>query len=235
MTKDITPKLMQYYSKSNKLGLIKSKIPIKPGKDGLGTLMGDVKLDLSKLYGIIKTDHKNIDEASIMAVCVFGNVLYKHFNSPYSEMPHDLDLMFILTHSDNKDIVIPDKVVKPKIRKECIGYGGYEKIIESSAVYTTTPTKIYRTFLDYFFSIPKYEPVDGAIPLHVSYRSVNQFINGLGRGDTVSESVVEYGIPIIGQERFAEIIKDVKSPERKPLHGFAWHVDLEGRLQGEIL
>jgi len=235
MTNDITPKLMQEYSKSDKLGFIRSKIPIKPDEYEPDVLMGIVKLDLSKLYGIIKTNHKNIDEASVISVCVFGNVLYKHFNSPYSEMPHDLDLMCILAYSDDKGIVIPERVVKPKIRKEHIGYGGYEKIIESSAVYTTTPTRIYRTFLDYFLDTSKYESMGGAIPLHVSYRSINQLINGLGRGDTLSESVVAYGIPIIGQKRFAEIIKDVKSPERKPLHSFAWQLDLEGRLQGKIL
>jgi len=234
MTNDITPKLMQDYSESNKLGFIKSKIPIQPNEDEPDILMGSVELDLSKLYDIIKPNHKKGDEASIISVCVFGSVLYKHFDSPYSEIPHDLDLMCILAYSDDKNIVIPERVVKPKTRKEASGYG-YNEVIESSVVYTTTPTKVYSTFLDYFFGTSKYESVDGAIPLHVSYRSVNQLINGLGRGDTLSESVVAYGILIIGQKRFAEIIKDIKSPERKPLHSVAWKVDLEGRLQGEIL
>jgi len=140
----------------------------------------------------------------------------------------------VYPYESNKVVIGYDILNDPKTRKEASGYG-YNEVIESSVVYTTTPTKVYSTFLDYFFGTSKYESVDGAIPLHVSYRSVNQLINGLGRGDTLSESVVAYGILIIGQKRFAEIIKDIKSPERKPLHSVAWKVDLEGRLQGEIL
>jgi len=60
-------------------------------------------------------------------------------------------------------------------------------------------------------------------------------LTGLGDGDELSESVLKYGLPIIGQNKFAEIIKNITSPKRGPLHKIEWEENFEGRLEGKII
>lgn len=71
--------------------------------------------------------------------------------------------------------------------------------------------------------------VGGHIPLHISYRSIDQFLDGIGNGDTVSETVLQYGVPIINKERFEEIAERVTVPARKPLHRIKWRQNLGQR------
>ena len=234
MTKDITPELMKKYFESGKLGKLSVQIPD----------CGTISADLTQLYrhatGLkffeYQTSPKNIE-----AMAVYGSVLYKHFPQETMtktkkiwvlfgpevqkeitkprEMPKDFDVMVI-----TREGLTDDKIIVPKKKLVDTGYGYVE-----STIPTAVETK---ELVAYNYG---YIEVRGGSNLHIVYRSVEQLLSGLGKEDTVSESVVRCGIPIIGQNRFGEIVQDVASPKRETLHQIEWNEDLEGILQGKIL
>ncbi len=237
MDKDITPKLMQRYYESNRLGTLRETIPE----------CGIVSVDLSQLFRHA-TDLKFFEAQTrpedIEAMAVYGSTLYKHFPIEKQvqvtkkrywlwgpeetvvktlrkerKFPKDFDVMVI-----TKQGFTNEKVIIPKRHFDSDGYGSWE-VIDSAAV--ETKTKVSDGYGHY--------EVRGGANLHITYRSVEQFLNGLGKGDELSDSVVRYGIPLIGAERFGNIISEVTLPKRETHHSVEWDEDLEGRLQGKLL
>jgi len=234
MTKDITPELMKKYFESGKLGRLSVQIP------NCGTILGDLTQLYRHATGLQFFEYQTSLE-NIEAMAVYGSVLYKHFPQETTtktrkkgvlfgpeiqeevtkprKMPNDFDIMVI-----TKKSLTDDKIIVPKKKLVDTGYGYIE-----STIPTAVETK--ELVCDGY----GYIEVRGGLNLHITYRSIEQLLNGLGQGDTISESVVRYGIPIIGKKRFSEVLKDVSSPKREVLHRVEWSEDLEGKLQGKIL
>jgi len=175
----------------------------------------------------------------------FGSYVEREYRLP-PHIPNDFDVMFITREAFSQDnmiitnhysyckrrnIKVPhnELIVYPETRLEAHTYNDdgtshteYEEIIGY------TPVRIEpRGLADDYRSTE-------VIPLHITYRSLDQFLNGIGRGDELSESVVRYGIPLVGAERFYEIIKNIASPRREALHQVEWREDKNGVLQGRI-
>jgi len=243
MAKDITPELMQKYFEAEKLGKLSLDFP---GCSRLST----INVDLPILFRHI-TDSKFFEYAinprDVESIAVYGSVLHKHFPKKRKEIrgkkyilfgpevvkkvyeereiPSDLDVMVI-----TKEGFTEDKVIIPE-RKPIVNEYGYVEAILSdgkSGITTKRPDINEYGYIEGFVK-------GGDLDLHITYRSVEQFLEGLGKGDELSESVIGYGIPIIGQERFSGIVKDIQSPKREALHQVEWNEDLEGKLQGKIL
>ncbi len=238
--KDITPKLMQKYFESGKLGNIRIEIPDQ------NNIYKEMDVDLSELYRHstgIKFFKFEVSPEEIQTMCVYGSVLYKHFSleekipitrkkywlfgptqttirtkSKPIHFPNDFDIMIITNKAFSKE-----KIIKPKKHIVDDSYGPYE-VIDHTSIKTK---KRLPSSYGYF-------EILGGANLHIVYRSVEQFLKGLGKGDTLSESVVRYGIPIVGQEKFYKIIDEVNYPKREAKHFIKWTEDLEGKLQGEI-
>ncbi len=232
-SKDITPALMQDYFEAERLGELSVQIP----------KCGVISADLDSLYrhatGLEFFEYQ-IGPKDIEAMVVYGSVLYKHFPREITtntrkkwlffgpeikeeliqprKMPSDFDVMIITGEG-----LTDDKIIVPERSSVDKGYGYFESI-SSTAVETKRMAR-----RDY-----GYIEIRGGANLHITYRSVEQLIRGSGQGDTVSESVIRYGVPIIGRDRFSEIIQDVPWPEREELHHVEWREDLEGKLQGII-
>ena len=236
MSRDITPELLKKYFEAGKLGRLSVEIP----------QCGTISANLNQLYrhgtGLQFFEYQTSPE-EIEAITVYGSVLFKHFStekgirakkkyvlfgpevkeevSKPRRMPDDFDVMVI-----TREGLTDDKIIVPKKKLVDTGYGYVE-----STIPTAVETKELVTGAGGY----GYVEVRGGSNLHITYRSVEQLLKGLGQGDTVSESVVRYGVPIIGENRFAQIVQKVTSPKREQLHRVEWKEDLEGRLQGEIL
>ena len=232
---------MQKYYDSEKLGTLVESIPE----------CGEVSVDLSQLFkhatGLKFLKHL-ITPENIESMCVYGSVLYKHFPNEKQiihktkkymffgpekqfiktikksrKLPNDFDVMVI-----TKQGFTEDKVITPIKHLEsdfAFGYSLDYEVIDFTAVETK---KMVPTSYGYSEDI-------GGANLHITYRSAEQFLTGLGDGDELSESVLKYGLPIIGQNKFAEIIKNITSPKRGPLHKIEWEENFEGRLEGKII
>ncbi|MBR9678302.1 MAG: hypothetical protein GOU97_03370 [Nanoarchaeota archaeon] len=235
---DVTPELLKECFESGRLGALSTEIPD----------VGSISVDLPQFY-----NHATSAEGSkrwlkpedIESVVVFGSVLYKHFPQEEEiitrkkwflfgptiekvvlksrQMPNDFDVMVITTEGFTKDKIVIPRVTVPKIVYGTCSANGCEgegAVIETKRV---------------AWSGYGYVEVFGGSNFHISYRSVEQLLNGLGKGDTVSESVISYGLPIIGKSRFEDIIDSVDFPERNPLHWVQWDKGFGGVLQGRIL
>src|SRR3989344_199705 len=264
MSKDITPQLFQRYFEAGKLGSLKIEIPecyrcteMKVNLDELFRHSTSIKFfeyqtrpkDIvsmcifgSTLYKHFLIGEREIEEKILKKPTIqeeeksflsriISRLLYKIFNNDNEalevvnraykvrEAPEDFDVMVV-----TKEGLTADKLIIPQTRTEGDNYGSWQ-VIDHSAVETKK-------------LIPNeygYVEVRGGKELHIVYRSVEQLLNGIGKGDTVSESVVRYGIPIIGQRSFEDVIQGVTMPKREPLHQIEWTEDLEGKLQGKIL
>jgi len=228
---DPTPKSLEKYFENRLLGKLNVDIP------GCGL----ISADLNYLYRDgtnLPSFEEQTKPENIEAIVVYGSVLYKHFppktiiekRKKYHlfgpevrkeiiqrrEMPGDFDIMILMRRG-----LTVDKVIIPKPKSPNNSY------VESAA-------QVTKTRWDNGGSYGSYIETKSGANLHVTYRSVQQLLNGLGNGDTVSESVVRYGLPIVGRERFAEIVRNITSPQREPLHRVMWREDLKGKLQGWI-
>ncbi len=234
MSRDITLQLMQRYFEAGKLGRLSVEIP------QCGTISADLDHVFRHGTGLQSFEYQTSPQ-NIEAIVVYGSVLFKHFplekvvttrkelvffgpeireelTKPRS-MPNDFDMMII-----TREGLTDDKVIVPRKKLVNTRYG-----TRYGSVETTIPTAVETRR-------PGYGYIEvGGSNLHITYRSVEQLLSGLGKGDTVSESVVRYGIPVIGQNRFREIIRNVTSPKREAQHFVEWEEDLDGRLQGRIL
>lgn len=234
MAKDITLELMKKYFESGKLGRLSVQIPN----------CGTISADLIQLYrhatGLKFFEYQTSPE-NIEAMAVYGSVLHKHFPQETNtrtrkkwvlfgpeiqeevtkprKMPNDFDVMVI-----TREGLTDDKIIVPKKKLVDTGCGYIE-----STIPTAVETK--ELVCDGY----GYIEVRGGSNLHITYRSIEQLLDGLGQEDTVSESVVRYGIPIIGEGKFSEVLREVSSPKREALHHVEWSEDLEGKLQGKIL
>jgi len=233
--REVSLKLLEKYFEANRLGSIVIKIPD----------IGEVSVDLQQLFryttGLEFFEFQTRPD-NIMAICVYGSVLYKHFEEVEHKverrkkyllfgheqistrevtkrrMPNDVDVMVI-----TKDGLTDDKFIIPKRRVIGDSYGSRE-VIEHAAVDTR------RLVPDDY----GYIEVRGGANLHITYRSVEQFLAGIGNGDKLSESVIKYGIPIAGQRYFDQLMRKVTSHKREARHSIGWYEDLEGKLHGRI-
>ncbi len=219
--RDMTPELMQRYFENRDLGGLTIKIPD----------CGTVRTSLSHLFRSI-TGHEayeyQTEPENIEAIAIYGSVLYKHFPVPGKTIQVNQDnIRGFLGLGKKVPRTIPGKREKPEdidlmvITKEGLTD---EKII---------PTIKEDRYIEGFYG--HYQEFITEQGLHIVYRSTDQFLEGIGNGDELSESVVKYGVPIVGEKRFTEIIRDVKNPTRENLHSFEWGEDSIGRLHGRII
>ena len=204
-----------------------------------------------------------IDPANIESICIHGSTLYNHFPFKREEYkskrfhffgpervrqvyehrdtPHEVDLMILL-----KEGLTGDKVIVPERTRNG------NRVDQKTVISEGKTRKVMLDPLDLMYGAYVYE-VDGAVakidvsattfpgyrdertmPLHLAYRSIDQFIEGIGKGDFLSEEVTQYGIALIGNGNFKEIVANIKSIERKPFHNVIWSEDLNGNLNGKV-
>jgi len=253
---DITPKKLFEYYESRRLGHL--TVPLS---DGYASSY--YYLDLAALCtgGMNVSDfEQQTAQENVEVICAFGSALHKNFPrkekirrkrlfffgswiekefSRPRKNPDDFDALFILKEGlTNDKIILPEynsfgykswkkserteRKVSPDIGSEEGLYGPYDM------VYSSPFGKLPNIREDNTYS------VSDAKPLHITHRSIKQFLRGICNGDDISKSVVEYGIPLFGRERFYEIIKDIKTPKREALHNVVWREYLNGRLEGTI-
>lgn len=194
----------------------------------------EIKINLRDIYEIVieppflKTQ---LNPEEIEAICLFGSCLYRHFPKRYEKsflkkekVPSDIDLMAILKRG-----IIGGKLVVFKRNQPWEKYMKKDSSISFKRLFDLLSRKSSEQI-----PFSSYEEKSKK-PLHISYHSVEQFINGAQTGkDLISESVIRYGLPIIGQERFDEITKEITNPRREPLYNIEWAENLEGKIQCKI-
>ena len=233
---DITPAMITYFG-ANNLGALRINIPHAPCEE----------LSL-KLENLIK--HLNLSDTE--SICVYGSSLYRNFTTKRenrwlffwpkrikerNKKPNDFDVMVITKETPKlEQMIIQSEINLNEITEYSFYHGGYytwhELIVGEVPVTFKIRGKWFgeiKEIADYFSSLKK-----RAAGLHIIYRSLDQFLSGPGKGDELSESVVRYGIPIIGIERFNQIVQTIQYPERKPLHDIKWYIS-RGKLNGEIV
>jgi len=200
---------------------------------------GQVRMDLDQFYEAITSDDSELetpDLEQISSVCLLGSVLYE--NNDKDEMPSDLDLLLLRENTgDEQDIaVVPEQRSEAKFRR--LLYSVDE--VEEAIVHTQEPVLnsfFYRAVLNY----PDYQLQKSAIDLNLQQRSERQFKEGVGRGDTVSESVYNHGVPLIGQEKFEQLVTELKEERedltvnREQLHDLNWYWDENDLLQAKLI
>ena len=75
---------------------------------------------------------------------------------------------------------------------------------------------------------------DGYSKLHIVYRSLDQFLEGIDNRDKISENIFKTGVPIVGKSNFHEIISRFDTRERKQLNEIKWNYE-EGKLTGKMI
>jgi hypothetical protein len=231
--KDITVQLLHKYYECNKLDSLRQVIPQTRG----------VVVDLSLLYKYmtgLKFFENTVPISDIHTACVYGSTLYR--NLPRSKeiyrtqkkyfffgpkiqykvvrdipikTPNDFDILVVTKSSFTDDkIVIPKRVYTNQyesvgysrwqgVERRCDGYGYYEVQYSSS------------------------------IKVHICYRSIEQFHNGVVGGDGVSASAAKFGIPLFNRLEFSEITKEVS--DRVVNHRVQWDENEDGCLCGNVL
>ena len=181
-----------------------------------------------------------INPQNIESVCIYGSVLYKHFPPKIEEKvtkflgfvinkekrkvqdyPNDFDIAVIL-----KEGISPDKVIITKRHESD----------SSDIVLPSGARKKLPIFNEIALMYGRLIPIDseeGNMPLHIAYRSIEQFLNGIKQGDELSQSIYNYGLPIVGQTIFNEIIKPVFG-NRNPLHTVQWYETPEGKFSATV-
>lgn len=243
----ISVETAQKLLESKRLGQLQVKIPAT----------AKISIDLETLLSFA-TDSSSFGHQTrttkVEAICLYGSTLYKHFEETRTieerrrryilfgpeqvskktlvlrRKPKDTDVMVI-----TREGLTEDKVIVPVRRQVPHRYGlfneyGYIETISDggSGVTTKDPD------VDFYGHIEGYVP--GAdLDLHITYRSIQQLLSGLGHGDELSESVVRYGVPIFGRDRFESIIEGVQSPTRSALHSIEWSEDSEGKLTANLI
>lgn len=243
LTRELDADLFYEYYRKGALGAIELTIP-----GGM-----KIKVELDKLFEHVtnlKSFENRTTPENIEAICVYGSALYKHFGEEETltqerkkyllfgpkevktqtvtryKIPRDFDVLVIL-----KDGLTDDKIVVPVRTTTNVdtGYGYVERRVESdgtSGVLTQHPVVGDYGYIESYVR-------GGDLDLHICYRSVEQFLAGLGQGDELSESVVSYGVPVAGKGRF-EILVNSVNRERSPLHSVNLFEDSQGKLQIKI-
>ena len=210
------------------------------------------------LFGETKKEgiDSRIKREGIESVCVFGSVLHKHFPKVVKK-----EIITETYRLLRKPLISKKTVIEPRknpndfdlmvITKQGISEAKkiYSFIEESNNKFTTaryeyphkTTEEAWRDWYDGYDSRITINVMDlvkagsKSIGLHVFYRSVEQFLSGILIGDYISKSVFEYGVPIVGVERFDEIVSEVDGFERHPLHKAEFYKDAEDYLEGRIV
>lgn len=159
---------------------------------------GSVELDLKKFYEFVESreNHPGFDE--IENAIIYSSVLGGSDRD--SEMPSDFDVL-LLTEDDYNDkgsIVVPEVTKEPEVTEGRYGNDVFDK--EESIVKMEEPYLVANFIMRL---LGKYSIFynDSAIPLHLSYRSNDQFSNGVMREnsyDTVSQNAYREGVPMFG-------------------------------------
>ncbi len=233
-TNSLTAEVFQKYLDHKQLGRLSIHIPdCKNGSMSINVNLESLFRDATG-YKFFKHENKPED---IEAMCVFGSVLYKQFPRPIEiknrkkwflfgekitkeklllrNRPNDFDVMVITKENLTEDKIIIPQLIKEKYEKKPKGIAEAEWGVDDGY-----GGVIVRT--DY--------------GVHIIYRSVEQFLAGIGHGDTVSECVFKYGVPIIGKEKFDKLVdRNHDYIKREQLHDIEWTESLEGVLSGKII
>lgn len=177
-----------------------------------------------KLDSFFEAINSKVTFSEISSICLFGSVLYRHIPIPTvvvdrivkkrgtisivktkeereRPLPNDIDIFVLLKHKLSEgepDAIQTIPLCERKIYKKISGYGG--------------------SYLEKISG-------DSDLPLHISFRSISQFLNGINHGDEISEYVATFGIPFVGQKKFYQTLKHIKGNVRKDMHRIKWKVD----------
>ncbi len=229
-TNDLTAELFQKYLENKQLGNLLIQIPdCKHTCGGLFNLPMNTSLEHlfkeATNYRFFKHETK---PENIEAICVYGSVLYKHF--PRKTEIRKRKKWFVFGKEIQEEVLLPRK--KPGdfdvmvITKE--GFTE-EKIIIPEGKGIVVSTEGFETEYGYYEAKTNHN-------LHITYRSIAQFLSGIGNRDTLSESVFRYGVPIVGREQFEELVNtSYDTVKREPQHEIEWHENHEGILWGKII
>jgi len=226
-SKDITPEYIQLKYESESLGNLKITLPKVRKYVGNGDGNFLIEIDLENLWKhvanlytwpvkISNVEKEKVTPKNISSVCIYGSTLYKHF-------PTDFIRARKKWFGFGKEVVetIKRKRKKPSdldlmvITKEPVGkelfFPGKENMIktigEKSGSYGSFTAK-------------------GNIKLHLTYRSEKQFYDTLTKGDKLTEAVIEYGLPLVGESNFERILSGILSPiQRNCQHEVEWNDD----------
>ena len=163
----------------------------------------------------------------ISSICLFGSVLHKHIPVPIEvthhtvkkggaiqtvevkeekprSIPNDIDIFVMLKSGlldSPKTVTTIPLASKSIFRKQVVqgvgSYGGDEtRIVEHGST----------------------------LPLHISIRSISQFLNGINNGDEVSEYISTFGVPFVGQKNFSQTLEKIKGNVRKDMHKIRWKI-----------
>lgn len=260
MIDDVDMILFKRYHDENKLkdvslDFVFNEKKLKSSEEIFDTKKGKISINLKNLFRASTNFEKfsyGIEPDAIQSICLYGSVLYKNFPGQLSEVkpifgrrfvlqerkiPKDLDFLVLL----NKGLTKEDVIIPPKTRD---GDRNNEK-------YLNFKNGLIKIEWDYGTSyivkkgfskidVSSATGFDGEtderiLNFHLCYRSVDQFLNGIGKGDFISEEAASYGIPIIGGENFERILKKHNFPNRNPLYNIRWSESLKGKLKGKLI
>ncbi len=199
--------------KKKRPGTLNITIQVKPHSEEPDILTARYEVDLERLLKTVRVEPE--------ILCVYGSVL----NNSY-RIPNDVDVLVLW---EGEDIVFPRKTIEPETRRLKGFYGIYDVKVPS-AVKAEVPVRKDRGFVEWFFGFNKHYYKETGVPLHIDYRTIDQFITGYEQ-DEISESVIRQGVPILGEDRFLELTKGI---DRQVSHRREWSKDLEGKINCEL-
>lgn len=209
----------------------------------------DIPDDMDSICSYLKRSsasrriYAKINPSDIECICAYGSVLYKNFpkiekkrlfffSEEVNKSPSDFDIM-VITRNDVKEEKIIRTVKRTEEYTVEVSSGGDHYMDPVTTGYITKTRTVFKGPV-LKFRKKGYGAMGGA-DLHILYYSLDRFLRGVKEGDEISESVVRYGIPLVGAKRFDEIVKDIKNLKREALHRVELVEDENGWLQGEII
>jgi hypothetical protein len=180
-----------------------------------------IRLDLFKFFDLFSESFfppVKIDD--IQVVCLFGSTLYKHI--PRKSVLETVVKKKYIFFGDISVKNIGKKLPRAQpndIDLMVISRGDVSLKENNKAEISTLYCREKESGM--YSSSSEYKIV-GDLPVHIHYRSVSQFLNGINGDDTVSRYVATYGIPFVGQNRFKEILSNIKNNSRDIRHKLKW-------------
>lgn len=230
-SRDITPEYMQSRYEADTLGSLGIVIPeVKKFVEGELS----VNADLTNLWKYVANlnafsieipniDKRKVTPKNISAVCIYGSTLYRHFPTQFARTRKTwFGLRKGVVETARTERKKPRDLDLMILTKEKVGEelfcAGRERIVKTSG-------KKYGEYGDY--------TVKENLKLHLTYRSEEQFLRTFQVGDALSNAVVRYGLPLVGEGNFERIISGISPLQRMPLHEISWYDS--GRLSGTIV
>ncbi len=217
--------------KTNKLGCL--TIYYKKDKDLQQTSEPrncEFCIDLKKLF-IKIINNKSISNTMISyndieTIVLFGSVLYKHIpvftkktekiyknrtgirtriikEKIPKQFPNGIDILIILK---SKLLNIPKKI----------------NILENVA-----ENKLFEKYDLYMGSGIRLKQKD-EIPLHITFLTKTEFLNGINDGENIVTYISTFGIPFVGQKNFYKLLSHIKNNKRKIMHKIKWKMNKTG-------